>query len=74
MSDILEGVLSNHNEQTELYQNRLFVSQDHHLSVHTIFFFLENRSEHFVLLSAPTHGTYTSKLKKWYGHLDDGLG
>ena len=41
MSDILEKVLSNHNEHTELYQNRLCVSQDHHLSVHTIFFCLE---------------------------------
>ena len=32
MSDILEYVLSNHNERTELYQNRLCVSQEHYLT------------------------------------------
>ena len=34
MSDILEKVLSNHNEHTELYQNRLCVRQDHYLTSH----------------------------------------
>ena len=41
MSDILEEVLSNHNEHIELYQNQFCVSQDHYLTSHNIFFSLE---------------------------------
>ena len=63
----------------ELFKKKIKLNHElchtDHISRHlSLLVFLENQSEYFVLLLAPTHGTYISKLKKWYGHLDDGLG
>ena len=41
MTDILEWVLWNPNGHTEIYQNRLCISQDHYLTSQNVFFSLD---------------------------------
>ena len=61
MSYILEWVLSNYTVHTEIYQIRLCVSQNHHLSGHTIFFSLE---EYVSCVGTDNNMKYSDRFSK----------